>query len=105
MIIANGTIEVLDGGVVLDDRGNPVATGIDVVETIPCNYRRTSYKGNGSNDGGPYSTASYDIIIGKELRACHLRLLDSRGRCLGEYDVQERGIEVLDSVDAYKLTV
>lgn len=93
MIIQNGTIEAIvhDGGG-LDENGYPEPSKKVYGKPVPCQYEATSYDRLAKSNGEPHTSQGYWILI--EMiepmdDVQRLRLKDSRGKLVGEFDVRQ----------------
>lgn len=107
MIIATGYIRVIsEQGGGFDEKGNPIEVSQELGHPIPCNFQRNDYRGRGIYEGGQYTSASYTILIDvQDFHPCRIKLYNLRGDCLGEYEVQQKGIVDLWEVGNTQLTV
>ncbi len=104
MIIQNGYIQIKkqEGGGL--KKGVPQPIVEKWCEPIPCNIRmnRSDHKGT-YIDGRFVQTSATILIEENDFEAKRLRVVDNRGRELGEFEIQD--IQYLHAVEATQITV
>lgn len=104
MIVANGTLQIVEktgGGY---KNGNPVKVQEVLCEPIPCNFTTNKNDHLGRYEGGTFTRAKFVILIDmQDFNAEYVVLNTIRGIKVGKFRVQD--IQFLDVVENVKITV
>ena len=105
-MITNGKIQYsikTGGGTSSGGDSVPVSFGWSL--PIDCSFQTNTRDNKGIYVGGKFTVASYMILIEgcEEFNSSRVRLINSRGSIIGEYDVQD--MQFLDTVDRIKIQV
>ena len=104
-MINNGYIQASEyGGTTSNQNGDPVVIAETWGDLIICQIETVKHDNKGIYLDGKYTQATYKILIEmQEFQAKRIKITDSRGNSLGEFNVQD--IQFLDMVQRVKITV
>lgn len=104
MVIANGTLQIVEytGGDFKN--GNPVEVKETSGKHIPCNFTTNKNDHLGRYEGGTFTRAKFVVLIDmQEFDAEYIILNTARGAKVGKFRVQD--IQFLDVVGNVRITV
>ena len=101
---SNGTVQVkVSSGGGRDEYGNPVKVTHTWSDPVKCLIRKLRHSYEYVSDG-KFEQSSYEILIeNRDFEAVFVRLSDSKGKVLGEFEVQD--ISAIERSGRVKITV